>query len=90
MLHLFFLQKNIELEHVNLSWNGLAEHGCRAFQEHLPKNHTLKSLDISNNRIGFHTLGHFLIGLKGNDTLKYLKVSDLYYHMPFPYSYLHV
>lgn len=62
------------MQEVNLSWNGLGEHGSKAIETYLAKNHTLTSLDVSHCRISFPYLGYILKGLKGNDTLNKLKV----------------
>ena len=68
-------QFNQTIEELDLSWNGLAEEGCRALQKSLPPNHTLKELDLTCNRINVFSLRYLLDGLEINDTLQTLFVS---------------
>ena len=68
-------QFNQTIEDLDLSWNGLAEEGCRALQKSLPVNHTLKELDLTCNRINVFSLRYLLDGLEKNDTMKTLLVS---------------
>lgn len=71
----FSFQINQTLEELDLSWNGLAEEGCKALGDALPFNHTLIELDITCNRISAFAMKPLLQGLNKNDTLKTFRVS---------------
>ncbi|KAH3839397.1 hypothetical protein DPMN_112827 [Dreissena polymorpha] len=74
----FFPQENINLEVLNLSWNGLYLQGATSISAALAKNQSLRELDISCNRLSEKCVASFLTGMRNNTTLKKLKVCVKY------------
>ena len=69
-----FVQDNIGMKVLNVSWNGFGEEGSMAMGVAL-KTCTLTELDMSNNRVGAEGFVAMVTALKNNDDLKKLIVS---------------
>lgn len=71
----YFLQKNIGLRRLDLSWNGYGKDECYILGKAIKENTTLKELDISNNRINTEAVGCIMEGIQVNDGIEILRVS---------------
>lgn len=70
-----YFQRNEELRHLDLSWNGFGDEGAVAIGEALEENCTLLRLDMSNNRIAFDGCRALAKAIGVNTTLEHLAVS---------------
>jgi len=75
---LFFLnnliQKNSNLEVLNLSWNGFGMEGCHELGKALKVNAAITDLDLAANRVNYDCFKLILRGLKKNKTVRKLRV----------------
>lgn len=74
-----FLQENVRLSSLDLSWNGFCEDGGLALADALVFNTNLKELDISSNRLNMTVATRLAKALSTNEVLEVLKVSELQY-----------
>ena len=70
----FFVQKNVGLKRLDISFNGFGREGCKGLSLALKKNRTLQELDLSYNRMVDEDIEVLAQGLMENEALKTLAV----------------
>ena len=73
-MRLMFLQENVGLKSLNVSFNGFGTEGTSAMAHAIAQNRTLKHLDMSKNRITDIDVTQLTKQLKHNESLETLRV----------------